>query len=196
MKNIETILREAGIEVTEEQLAKIKPAVNENYKPIADYEKQKEKLDVTQKTLTETQEALKAFEGVDVDGFKKQIGDLQTKIADSEEALKKKDAEYAAQLAERDFTDMIEKAITKANGKNAKAIKALLDLETIRGSKNQSNDLDTALAALAAAEDSKMLFGAPEPEHLGKGSPIGEVKKTGQSETTTMNSAIAEHYGK
>ena len=44
MKNIETILKEAGLEVTAEQLAAIDKEVKENYKTAVDYDKQKDKL--------------------------------------------------------------------------------------------------------------------------------------------------------
>ena len=39
MKNIETILKEAGLEVTAEQLAAIDKEVKENYKTVTDYDK-------------------------------------------------------------------------------------------------------------------------------------------------------------
>lgn len=42
MKNIKEILKEIGLTVTDEQLASIDTAMKENYKPIADYDKQKD----------------------------------------------------------------------------------------------------------------------------------------------------------
>ena len=57
MKNIETILKDAGLEVTAEQLAAIDKEVKENYKTITDYEKQKDKLTASEdkvKALTES----------------------------------------------------------------------------------------------------------------------------------------------
>ena len=44
MKNILTILKELGIEVPADKEAGLNSAVAENYKPVADYDKQKEKL--------------------------------------------------------------------------------------------------------------------------------------------------------
>ena len=44
MKNIEQILKEAGIEVTDEQKAAVNAAVTENYKTIAEFDKQDKKL--------------------------------------------------------------------------------------------------------------------------------------------------------
>ena len=48
MKNIEQILKEAGIEVTDEQKAAVNAAVTENYKTIAEFEKQTKKLTVAE----------------------------------------------------------------------------------------------------------------------------------------------------
>ncbi len=194
MKNIETILREAGVEVTEEQIAAIKPAVAENYKPIADYNKQKEKVTDLETTLKETQESLAKFDGVDLEGIKGQIEALKQTISEKDEDLKKKDEAYAVQMADRDFNDLIDKSIVAKSGKNAKAIKALLDIDGLRGSKNQQADIEKALDELSKAEDSAMLFGKPEPKVVGTGAPIGVVQKSQTPTTDTMASALAEYY--
>jgi len=196
MKNIETILKEAGIEVTEDQLKKVNEAVKENYKTVNDYQKQVDKTENLQETLEETQTALeeakenlKKQEGVDAEALNKTIEDLKKQIKDNEN-------EYNNKIAERDFNEMLEKAVTGAKGKNLKAIKALLNIEDLKKSKNQKEDIENALKDLAKAEDSKMLFGDPEPEKKGSGNPIGEVKKTGEGAADTLRSALAEHYNK
>lgn len=171
MKNIETILSEAGLTVTDEQKTAINKAVAENYKTVADYDKQKDKLTAAEEKVKSTEEALKAFDGVDLEATKKQIADLQ---AD----LKKKDDEYQAQIADRDFSEILKESISAAGGKNAKAIKALLDekMDSLKKSKNQKEDVESAIKELAEAEDSKFLFGEPATvvEHI---NPIGAVKK-------------------
>lgn len=196
MKNIETILKEAGIEVTEDQLKKVNEAVKENYKTVNDYQKQVDKTENLQETLEETQTALeeakenlKKQEGVDAEALNKTIEDLKKQIKDNEN-------EYNNKIAERDFNEMLEKAVTGAKGKNLKAITALLNIEDLKKSKNQKEDIENALKNLAKAEDSKMLFGDPEPEKRGSGNPIGEVKKTGTEAADTLRSALAEHYNK
>ena len=45
MKNIETILKEAGLEVSEEQLKKVNDLVKENYKTVNDWQKQVDKTE-------------------------------------------------------------------------------------------------------------------------------------------------------
>ena len=59
MKNIETILKELGIELTDEQKEKLKKEHNENYKTINEYEKQAEKIETLEKSVKDTEETLK-----------------------------------------------------------------------------------------------------------------------------------------
>ena len=80
---------------------------------------------------------------------------------------------------------MLKESIVAANGKNAKAITALLDIDALKASKNQKDDIAAALKKLTEAEDSKMLFGEPEPTHVGGGNPIGAITKGGNTQTGT-----------
>lgn len=72
----------------------------------------------------------------------------------------------------------MKESIAAVNGKNAKAITALLDVETLKASKNQKEDIAAALKILTEAEDSKMLFGEPDPKPAGTGNLIGQVRKS------------------
>ena len=190
MKNIEAILTDAGVELTDDQKQKINDGIKENYKTVADYQKQKEKIETLEETLKEAQESLKKFDGVDAAKMKEEIEALN-------KTIEKNKSEYEAKIADRDFTDTIEKAIAAAKGKNAKAIKALLDMEALKGSKNQEADIKKAIEELTAAEDSKMLFGEPEPKKTGTGNPIGTVTKDQSgAQTETLASALAAHYNK
>ena len=133
-----------------------------------DYDKQKDKLAAAEdkvKTLTESLDKFK-----DVDAEK-----LNSEIADLKKQLEEKDKSYNAQLADRDFDDIVKDAITAAHGKNAKAIKALLDVDTLKASKNQKADVEKAIKALTEAEDSKMLFGEDQPAPVGRIGAIGKV---------------------
>lgn len=196
MKNLEAIMKELGIEIPEDKLEDLKKQHAENYKTVVDYDKQKEKVTELEATQKELKEKLEKFDGVDAEGLKAEIDNLKKTITDNEEALKKKDAEYLQKIADRDFDDSVEKAIRSKNGKNAKAIKALMDLDELRQSKNQQADIDKALDALVAAEDSKMLFGEEPERRVGGGNPIGALNKGSDNSTTTLSSALAEHYSK
>lgn len=184
MKNFEQILSDAGVELTDEQKATITKEMGENYKTIADWQKQHDKVQNLTEQLESTKEALKKFNGVDADALNKQIADLN-------DELKNKEAEYQGKIADRDFNDMLKDAIASANGKNAKAITALLDVDALKASKNQKEDVAAAIKALTEAEDSKMLFGEAEPDVVGKGDPIGAVTKNGGSGDAWLNQMMA-----
>lgn len=87
--------------------------------------------------------------------------ELQATIDNLQKALKDKDDEYAAKEADRLFRDSVRETITAAGGKNEKAVMALLDLETLKGSNNQKDDIKTALEAVK--KDNDYLFTSKEP---------------------------------
>lgn len=154
MKNIYDILKDFGLEVPEDKRADFDKAWKENYRTKADYDKVAGQRDDYKASLDTVNGKLKEFEGVDVSDLKGQIKALQGD-------LKKKDDEYAAKEAERAFNDSLDKAITEAGGRNPKAIRGLLDLETLKESKDQTEDIKKALES--AKESDAYLFGSDEP---------------------------------
>ena len=194
MKNILTILKELGIEVPKEKESDLDKAVAENYKTVSDYDNQKEKLDAANDTIKANDTAIKdlqakldGFKDVDVSGLKQRITDLETE----KENIKK---DYDAKIADRDFDDLVKESIAAVKGKNVKAITALLDVDALKASKNQKEDIASALKDLTEAEDSKMLFGDPEPNPAGTGNLIGQVQKTPVQSTDTLKDALKERY--
>ena len=178
MKNIFEIMKEYGLEVPEDKKKEFEKTVLENYKTMTDYDNQAKKLDAANETIKandtamkDLQDKLDGFKDVDVSGLNQRINDLETEKANIQK-------DYDAKIADRDFNDLVKENIAAANGKNAKAIMALLDVETLKASKNQKEDIAAALKALTEAEDSKMLFGEPEPNPVGTGNLIGQVHKT------------------
>lgn len=172
MKNIEEIIKEAGIEATAEQLTAITSAVKENYRTVADYDKQKEKLTASEDKVKTLTASLDKFKDVDPEALSAEIARLKDDIA-------KKDADFAQQLSDRDFEDLIKGAIIDAKGKNTKAIRALLDIDTLKASKNQKDDIAAAIKELTEAEDSAMLFGSAEPDEPGAVGKLDAIGKVG-----------------
>ena len=178
--------------LSKEQIDKVLDMHHEEYDPVKkdleqaqeDLKSEKEKTSTQSTTIKDLKKDLEEFKDADVSGMKQ-------KIADLEQDIKEKDEKHQKEIADRDFNDILREAITSANGKNAKAITALLDIDTLKASKNQKEDITAALKALTEAEDSKMLFGEPEPNVLGKGDPIGSVTKTGnQDSDAAMRAAM------
>lgn len=190
MKNIFEIMKEYGLEVPEDKKKDFEKAVLDNYKTVTDYDNQSKKLDAANETIKANDTAMKdlqakldGFKDVDVSELNKRIKDLETEKAN----IKK---EYDDKIADRDFNDILKESIASANGRNSKAITALLDVDTLKASKNQKEDIAAAIKALTEAEDSKMLFGEPEPTPAGEGNPIGTVTKGGSQNSDAAMRAV------
>lgn len=112
----------------------------------AERDKEKGRADTAEETL-------KGFDGVDVEKLNKSIADWKKKAEDAEK-------DYKQKIADRDFDDLLKEAIKSANGLNEKAIMGCLDIPTLKASKNQKSDIESAIKTLSEAEDSKMLFKA------------------------------------
>ena len=107
MKNIEQILKEAGIEVTDEQKAAVNAAVTENYKTIAEFEKQTKKLTVAEadrdtykEQLDTANETLEKFKDIDPE---KQAEEIQK----YRQAAKEAQDMASKQILERDQRDYL-----------------------------------------------------------------------------------------
>ena len=133
-------------EVIEAILAENGRDVETAVKPFADYDSIKEQL----RTATE---GLEAFKGVDVKDLQGQVAKLTKDLSDQAEAHKK-------QLADLAFEGVLKEAITAARGRNTKAIAALLDVDALKASKDQTADIKSALDALK--KDSGYLFDSEE----------------------------------
>lgn len=165
--------------LTKEQIDKVLDMHHKELDPVnKKLEKAESDLKAANDKVTATEEALKKFDGVNPEALNQEITKLK-------EDLQKKDADHQAEIADRDFQELLKESITTAKGRNAKAITALLDVETLKVSKNQKEDVAAALKALSEAEDSKMLFG--ESEVIGNGDPIGTVTKGGNANEATAS---------
>lgn len=128
---------------------------------------EKKKLELDVRERDGQLETLKNSTG-DVEAMKKQIESLQ---ADN----KKKDEDHKAEINKLKIDSAIDTAIMGAKGKNAKAIKALLDMEKISIDK-EGNVIGYAeqLETLTKAEDSKFLFDTETKKTKFKGATPGE----------------------
>lgn len=135
----------------------VEAAKGELAKAEADRDKYKEQLD-------EATESLEKFKDVKPDELTAEIEKLQQTIKD-------KDTEYAQKIADMEFDSAIEKAITESGAKNAKAVKALLDIEALKGGKNQKDDIASALETVK--KDNDYMFGSDEPINKSVGSTKG-----------------------
>lgn len=164
-------------EIIDEIMAENGRDIESAKKPFADYDSIKEQLQTAK-------DGLKAFEGVDV-------AKLQSKVTELQGKLDAKDTEWRGKLADMAFDHALESAITGAKGKNAKAIRALLDVDALKGSKNQEADIKAALEGLK--KDSGYLFddGKNPPPYSG-GTGTGHDNQPG--EPTSLAGALRAKY--
>lgn len=108
MKNIKTILTEAGITLTDEQQTAVDKAVAENYKTVNEFTAKVEKLEGERDSWRDQYNGAKAsldkFDGTDIDALKQQITDAQKRAEDAENA-------YKQQMAERDYSDAVKATV-------------------------------------------------------------------------------------
>lgn len=109
MKNIEQILKEAGIEVTDEQKAAVNAAVTENYKTIAEFDKQAKKLTAAEADrdnykgqLDTANETLEKFKDIDPEKQAEEIQKYKQAAKEAQEAADKR-------ILQRDQRDWVNK---------------------------------------------------------------------------------------
>lgn len=129
--------------------------------------------DTIKQQLATAQETIKGFESQDIEGVRKSAKDWEDKY-------NKAIADHKAKLADMEFDGILKDAITTAKGKNDKAIRALLDVDTLKASKNQTVDIKAALDALQ--KEFGYLFGDDQgtpPPYAGGTGTVGNLPGAG-----------------
>ena len=101
-----------------------------------------EKLTKANETIKSLQETVKKFDGVDVEKLKQDLADAETK--------------YNTELSAIKLNNALEMALIKGKAKNTKAVKALLDTESIKLDGDKLLGLEEQLAKLKT--DNSYLF--------------------------------------
>ena len=191
MKNIDTLLSEAGITIPEDKRAAFTKEFNQNYKTIADYDKLKGKHDTLETSLSEVQGKLKAFGDKSPEEIQQQISQLQTDL-ENEKKARKSDADAAAAkqrvdgfLADKHFVnaitrDHIAAKLTESLGSDDAKGKSMDDLFKALVTDKDGNDLPDILAPDPAAN----------PRFSAAKTPGGAGSKTSEAEY------LAQKYGK
>ena len=137
MQNYEQILAELGIEVPEDKKSDLKKKMSENYKTVADYDKQVKKKDDYKISLDDVQTRLAELEKEDVDGLKAKITTLTQELADEKEARAKEakqtelrdkvkdflsDKKFVNAITEDSIRSQMIQKLEEENGENAEDI--------------------------------------------------------------------------
>ena len=146
-------------------------------------------------------DAIMAENGRDIETLKARYADyetLQEQLSQAEteaakhwqEQLNQQVDTHRREMSELIFSHNLEKAILSAKGRNATAIAALLDIDTLKSSENQTADLEQALQNLK--QECSYLFQSetPPPYARGTGANQPEVNKG----PATLAGALLEKF--
>lgn len=154
-----------GESYTEEIDKRVSAEIGKGFVAKADFDTKNTELKTVRGQLSEANKAIEEFKNLDIDGVRKAAAEWKEKAEQAE-----RDA--AQRIADMEFDGVLKDAINAAKGRNAKAITALLDVSALKQSKNQAEDIKSALANLREGnsylfeEDNK----TPPPYAPGTGS--------------------------
>ena len=160
-----------NMELTDEQIDAI---MAENGKDVNGLKEQVNSLtaekDGLQSQLTERDTQLK-----DLKGKVKESDELTAEIDRLQKANKEAKEKYEADLTAQQKSFLVDKALTDAGARNAKAVSSLLDLDSVEVKDGQLTGLDDQLKALRES-DGYMFKEDPQPSEP---QPQGGVRITG-----------------
>lgn len=174
MKNIIEILKESNIELTKEQEESVTKLVNDNYKTIAEFDKQKEKLSLAENNARDIQTKFDKFkenyDGVDVEELRKKINTLTNDI-DTQKTT------YEAQISKMNLDSVLSAKAKEYGCKDFDLAKSQFNYDDLLKSKDQTNDIDKAFKTLK--ENKPILFEEEQKEPTATGNIVGS---SGQGE--------------
>lgn len=135
-----------AIGLTEEQIAEVFKLKG---KEIGELNNKISVLEAEKNSLTEqintANAEISSYKDLDIETIKKNAQDYKQKYDDLV-------IQSQNEMKQLQFNHTIENALTKSNAKNIKAVKSLLDLETLTNSKDLTTDLENAINALKESE--------------------------------------------
>ena len=135
-------------------------------------------------------DAIMAENGKDIEAVKARYADSENVAGAWEEKYNQAVADHRQKLADVVFGHNLEKAILAANGRNAKAITALLDVETLKTSENQQTALEEALQNLK--QECSYLFRTETPPPYARGT--GAAAPQENKGPATLAGALLEKF--
>lgn len=163
-------------------------------KHVKEKEALKSERDNLNDQLSSISEKLKAFEGVDVESLNSKISDLTTQLDSQKQEFEEKESA-------RNFDEKLSAVIGELNGIDPVAIKAHLNLESLRNSNNQDSDIATAVKELSEKKDYLFSSDSPIPKVLSSTPGTGSksitkeaFEKMGYSERLKLKTNEPETY--
>ena len=157
--------------LNDEQIEKVVEDYGKNYVPKNQFNKKNDALKQAEESLEAMQSDIETLKkaNADNDELSKQIDELNA-------AQLKREAEYTAQIQKMELDGIVERTLLSSKVKNAKAVRALLDLEDAKVKDGTIKGLDDQLTKLKESDpylfesDSKPTGVTPGEPHGGQGS--------------------------
>ena len=180
---IDKIMAENGKDIAVEQ--------KKAEKVIQERDSYKLKAESLETQVNDADTEIQKFKDMDIDGIKKAADDWK-------ETAEKAKADADKQISQMKFDYALSAALTGAKAKNAKAVKALLDMDGLKFNDGKIVGLDEQLAQIKADNDYLFESGEPAPEFVkgtngGSGSVGG--KKPSEMTYTELCDYMAQNPG-
>ena len=180
---IDKIMAENGKDIAVEQ--------KKAEKVIQERDSYKLKAESLETQLNDANTEIQKFKDMDIEGIKKAADDWK-------ETAEKAKADADKQISQMKFDYALSAALTGAKAKNAKAVKALLDMDGLKFNDGKIVGLDEQLAQIKADNDYLFESDEPAPEFVkgtngGSGSVGG--KKPSEMTYTELCDYMAQNPG-
>lgn len=180
---IDKIMAENGKDIAVEQ--------KKAEKVIQERDSYKLKAESLETQVNDANTEIQKFKDMDIDGIKKAADDWK-------ETAEKARADADKQISQMKFDYALSAALTGAKAKNAKAVKALLDMDGLKFNDGKIVGLDEQLAQIKADNDYLFESDEPAPEFVkgtngGSGSVGG--KKPSEMTYTELCDYMAQNPG-
>lgn len=159
--------------LTDEQIEKVVEDYGKNYVTKLQFNKKND-------ALKQAEESLEAMQS-DIETLKKANADnaeLSKQIDELNAAQLKREAEYTAQIQKMELDGIVERTLLSSKVKNAKAVRALLDLEDAKVKDGAIKGLDDQLTKLKES-DPYLFESESKPTGVTPGEPHGGQGSTG-----------------
>lgn len=157
--------------LTDEQIEKVVEDYGKNYVTKNQFNQKNEELKQAKESLTTMQSDIEALKKSNADN-----AELSKQIDELNAAQLKREEEYTAQIQKMELDRIVERTLLSSKVKNAKAVRALLDLEDAKVKDGTIKGLDDQLTKLKESDpylfesDSKPTGVTPGEPHGGQGS--------------------------
>ncbi|MBS5138886.1 MAG: phage scaffolding protein [Clostridium sp.] len=150
------LLAKHGIEVPEEKKQGLETEFSESYREAQEFKELNTELEGIKGRLSQANEQIAGFKELDIEGVKQKAAEWEQKYNQAAE-------NSAREIEQLKFDFALDRELTKAQARNPKAVKALLDRDALKYDKGKIIGLEEQLETLKKNEDSAFLFGSAAP---------------------------------